>query len=364
MAGVYLSYPFCSQKCTFCNFASGVSTGTEQERYTDSLTRELAQQVWPWMPETVYWGGGTPSLMPLGLFASVMDLIPSDHFAEVTLEAAPGTITNEKAQAWRRCGVNRVSLGVQSLVAEEARRTGRKHTPETVVHDLKILGDAGITNVNLDLIAGLPGQTFDSWRKSLDCLTRLEPAHASVYLFEMDEESRLGREALLGGVRYGAGLLPNEEAMAEFYEIAVESLAAGGLHRYEISNFARPGCESRHNLKYWRLEPYLGFGVDAHSFDGSTRWSNPDSVEEYVERVLSGRSAALDASPTDRQEEHFFVGLRQAEGIKPSPMEWLRFNGAIERGIRAGVLERDDSILRLTSRGFLVSNEIFQEFIS
>jgi oxygen-independent coproporphyrinogen III oxidase len=364
MAGVYLSYPFCSQKCTFCNFASGVSTQSEQERYTDSLTRELARQVWPWKPETVYWGGGTPSLMPLDEFASIMNLIPSDLLEEVTLEAAPGTIASESARAWRRCGVNRVSLGVQSLVTEEARRTGRKHTPETVVHDLKILADAGITNVNLDLIAGLPGQTFDSWRKSLDRLARLEPAHASVYLFEMDEESRLGREALLGGVRYGAGLLPNNEAMAEFYEIAVEHLGSCGLRRYEISNFARPGYESRHNLKYWRLEPYLGFGVDAHSFDGSTRWSNPDNVEEYIECILSGRSAALDASPTDPQEEHFFVGLRQTDGIRPSPAEWLRFNGAIERGIRAGVLERDDSVLRLTSRGFLLSNEIFQEFIS
>jgi oxygen-independent coproporphyrinogen-3 oxidase len=364
MPGVYLSYPFCSQKCTFCNFASGVATEAEQQRYAEALTREVAGQQWPWQPETVYWGGGTPSLMPLDLFRRVMELIPRHALREVTMEAAPGTITSEKAAAWRGTGVNRVSLGVQSFITEEARRTGRKHTAETVAHDVQTLADAGITNINIDLIAGLPGQTFDSWRESLDWLARIEPPHASVYLFEMDEGSSLGREALLGGVRYGAGLLPSDDAMAEFYEIAVDRLAACQLRRYEISNFARPCYESRHNLKYWRLEPYLGFGVDAHSFDGAKRWSNSDDVTEYVERVLTGAGTIGEACVTDPQEEHFFVGLRQADGIMPSPAEWQRFREAIDRGIRAGVLERDSTTLRLTSRGFLVSNELFQEFVS
>jgi oxygen-independent coproporphyrinogen-3 oxidase len=174
----------------------------------------------------------------------------------------------------------------------------------------------------------------------------------------MDEDSHLGREALFGGVRYGAGLLPNEETMARFYEVAVDHFASTGLRRYEISNFARPGWKSRHNLKYWRLEPYLGFGVDAHSFDGTKRWSNPDTLEAYLER--RARETVL----TDPEEEHFFVGLRQADGITPTCEEWQRFRLPIERGIRAGVLERDDRILRLTPRGFLVSNEICQEFLS
>jgi oxygen-independent coproporphyrinogen-3 oxidase len=361
MAGVYLSYPFCSQKCTFCNFASGVSAQADEERYAAALIEELREQKWPWEPETVYWGGGTPSLMPLDSFRTAMSLIPSSKLAEATIEAAPGTITAERARLWRECGINRVSLGVQSFVKEEAQRTGRKHTAETVTHDVQVLETQGITNINIDLIAGLPGQTFDSWRRSLEWLARLSPPHASIYLFEMDEDSRLGREALLGGIRYGAGLLPNEDAMARFYEIAVEHLASIGLRRYEISNFARSGRESRHNLKYWRQEPYLGFGVDAHSFDGIRRWSNPDTLEQYLER--SG-SAAFDAVLTDREEEHFFVGLRQADGITPSAAEWQRFRIPIEQGIRAGVLERDEAVLRLTSRGFLISNEIFQEFLS
>lgn len=358
MAGVYLSYPFCSQKCTFCNFASGVSTEAAKTQYTAALRKELGSQEWPWPPETVYWGGGTPSLMPLECFSAVMNLIPWSQVTEATLEASPGTITPEKARIWRECGINRVSLGVQSFLTEEARRTGRKHTAETVNGDIQTLAAEGITNINIDLIAGLPGQTHDSWRQSLDWLARLSPAHASIYLFEMDEDSHLGREALLGGVRYGAGLLPSEEAMARFYEIAVDHLASAGLRRYEISNFARPGFESRHNLKYWRLEPYLGFGVDAHSFDGTRRWSNPDTLEGYLERRSS------ETVLTDSEEEHFFVGLRQADGITPSFEEWQRFRMPIERGIRAGVLERDDRVLRLTPRGFLVSNEIFQEFVS
>jgi oxygen-independent coproporphyrinogen-3 oxidase len=361
MAGVYLSYPFCSQKCTFCNFSSGVSTEAEQQQYAAALIDEVRKHEWRWPPETVYWGGGTPSLMPLPLFRAAMCLIPWAKITEATIEAAPGTITSEKARAWRECGINRVSLGVQSFVTEEARRTGRKHTPETVMHDIETLAAEGITNINVDLIAGLPGQTFFSWKQSLDWLARVEPAHASIYLFEVDEDSHLGREALLGGVRYGAGLLPSDETMAEFYEIAVDRLSSIGLRRYEISNFARRGSESRHNLKYWRLEPYVGFGVDAHSFDGTRRWSNPDSVEQYLKRDAG---VTVDPLLTDAEEEHFFVGLRQAAGITPSTAEWQRFHEPIERGIRAGLLERADAALRLTSRGFLVSNEIFQEFLS
>jgi oxygen-independent coproporphyrinogen-3 oxidase len=364
MPGVYVSYPFCAQKCTYCNFASGVATASERRRYEHALLAEVRQQNWPWQPETVYWGGGTPSLMPLEFLQAVMAAIPRERLSEVTIEAEPGTVTSERAEAWHDCGVNRVSLGVQSFVTEEVRRTGRKHTPEIVVDSVQTLRDAGITNVNLDLIAGLPGQTAASWRQSLSWIERIEPSHVSVYLFEMDEDSRLGREALIGGVRYGAALLPDDNAMASFYEAAVEHLARIGFRRYEISNFARDRYESRHNLKYWRLEPYLGFGVDAHSFDGRLRWSNSDSVSTYVQHIERGVLDRFDSSAANVEEERFFIGLRQAIGIEPSEAEWLRFNEPINRGISAGVLERAGSHLRLTDRGFLISNEILQEFIA
>ena len=258
---------------------------------------------------------------------------------------------------WAECGINRVSLGVQSFVEKELRRTGRMHTAQTVAAEIAVLRDAGIRNVNIDLIAGLSGQTAESWRESLDWVERLAPAHVSVYMLEVDEDSRLGKEMLLGGVRYGALDTPSDEATADFYEAAVERLAAMGIARYEISNFARPGMESRHNLKYWTLQPYAGFGADAHSFDGHTRRQNPESAEDYV----SG------ANPVEEvlslPDERFFIGLRLSAGIRPEPEEWLRFDVPIHRFLDAGLLETDGVVLRLSDRGVLLSNEVFQEFL-
>jgi oxygen-independent coproporphyrinogen-3 oxidase len=179
----------------------------------------------------------------------------------------------------------------------------------------------------------------------------------------MDEDSTLGREALLGGVRYGASLLPSDDAMAALYERAVEHLAGLGIKRYEISNFAREGFESRHNLKYWQLEPYIGFGLDAHSFDGGLRWSNPDDLAEYFRAIDNGPRRQFDRSPSDLEEEHFFVGLRLASGIAPTDREWARFSEPVSRLMSEGLLERDGNRLRMSERGFLLSNEIFQEFI-
>ena len=358
MAGVYISYPFCRQKCSFCNFASDVASAGTRERYDTALLEEIRSHGWAWRPETVYFGGGTPSLMPVSLLADIMGAIPGDHLREVTLECAPGTLSRESVEAWCSCGVNRVSLGVQSFVAEELRMTGRRHTAESVHKDVELLRSCGITNINLDLIAGLPEQAEASWEISLDWIARLDTPHVSVYLFEADEESRLGRELLAGGVRYGAARMPSEDAAAGFYERAVERLAAAGYERYEISNFAQPGFESRHNLKYWQLEPYIGFGLDAHSYDGGERWSNPDSLAEYLKRVPQEKTA------TDRAEEHFFVGLRLMRGIEPTPAEWVRFAKSIEKWTATGLLERNGDRLRLSARGVLLSNEIFEEFVA
>jgi oxygen-independent coproporphyrinogen-3 oxidase len=260
-------------------------------------------------------------------------------------------------------GIDRVSLGVQSFVPEELRRTGRRHSAETVESDIQMLASAGVKNVNVDLIAGLPGQTLASWRESLSWIRRLSPPHVSVYIFELDEDSNLGREATFGGIRYGAALLPSDDAIAEMYEMAVVELAGLGIHRYEISNFAKPGFESRHNLKYWTREPYAGFGLDAHSFDGERRYGNVDDLNEYLKRLDRGVSPALAPTTPDAEEEHFFVGLRLAQGIQPTDSEWLRFREPIEQLIADGLLQRDGPWLRLTPRGFLISNEVFEFFI-
>jgi oxygen-independent coproporphyrinogen-3 oxidase len=355
--GVYLSYPFCAQKCTYCNFASGVFPRALEARYLSALAEEIRAHVWEWRPETIYLGGGTPSRIEAGALRGILDLIPGRPWIEATMEAAPGGITAELARAWAGAGINRVSLGVQSFVETEIRLTGRKHTAEIAEREVNVLRDAGIRNCNLDLIAGLAGQTEAGWRQSLEWIERISPEHVSVYMLEVDEDSRLGKEMLLGGVRYGAAGTPTEDQTAAFYEMAVERLAAMGIERYEISNFAKAGRESCHNLKYWKLEPYAGFGADAHSFDGRTRRQNAESVEAYLQ---GGVEAPLAASA----DERFFVGLRLMEGIRPTDEEWRRFEQPIRRFVDAGLLEASDGAIRLTGRGVLLSNEVFQEFLT
>jgi oxygen-independent coproporphyrinogen-3 oxidase len=360
VAGVYIAYPFCAQKCTYCNFASGVFPRAQERRYVQALAAEIAAHNWEWRPETVYLGGGTPGNMVPDDLRTVLDAIPGRPWIEATIEAAPGAITDVQARHWAACGINRVSLGVQSFVDKEIRRTGRKHTAETVAREMRLLREAAIGSINIDLIAGLSGQTEASWRESLDWIGRLEPEHVSVYMLEVDEDSRLGKEMLAGGARYGAAEMPDDDQVAEFYEMAVERLAALGLNRYEISNFARPGWESRHNLKYWKLEPYAGFGADAHSFDGRMRTQNAETVDEY----LNGTRQAGDLPHLAREDERFFVGLRLMEGIRPDAQEWQRHDAAIRRFLDAGLLEAADGVLRLSSRGVMVSNEVFAEFLT
>ncbi len=253
---------------------------------------------------------------------------------------------------------------MQSFVQAEIARTGRKHTAARVVEDIALLRGAGIENFNIDLIAGLPGQTAASWRESLDWVERIGAPHVSVYMLEVDEDSRLGAEILRGGKRYGAADAPPDELTVELYETAVDRLASLGIAQYEISNFARPGRESLHNLKYWTLEPYAGFGADAHSYDGSARARNVESPAEYVERFERGESVCEEAVPGRRDEERFFLGLRLRAGIRPTAEEWRRFETPIARFAGEGLIERDGATLRLTRRGVLLSNEVFQEFVT
>ena len=358
MPGVYLSYPFCAQKCTYCNFASGVFPKELEPRYLEKLEAQLAETAWTWTPATVYWGGGTPSLMPLEWLARLHTRIPGRPWLEATMEAAPGSLTDERIVGWREAGITRVSLGVQSFVPKEIARTGRKHSAAMVEDEVRRLRAAGLADFNLDLIAGLAGQTRESWGESLDWIERLSPPHVSVYILEVDEDSRLGAEMLLGGVRYGASDVPAEGLIVELYETAVARLKAMGIERYEISNFARPGYESRHNLKYWKLEPYLGFGADAHSFDGGERWQNLEGVNEYLTQ------GKLEREPAHPEEERFFVGLRLMEGVTPTAQEWVQHAEAIERFVGMGLLEKSVGRLRLTSRGVLLSNDVFQEFLA
>jgi oxygen-independent coproporphyrinogen-3 oxidase len=357
--GVYISWPFCSQKCTYCNFASGVFPRELETRYLEKLLAEIRSHPWPWTPQTVYLGGGTPGSMDLDALQSILHSVPGRPWREATLEAAPGAITPRQAEAWAAAGITRVSLGVQSFVDSELRRTGRRHNAASVAADVALLRSVSLSDINIDLIAGLPGQTQQGWRESLDWIERLAPPHVSVYMLEVDEDSNLGSELLSGGLRFGAPDVPSEDNIAGFYEHAVDRLAALGIPRYEISNFARPGHESLHNLKYWRLEPYAGFGADAHGFDGQTRFQNVESVAAYA----AAENPRLGTTPSSPDEERFFVSLRLMAGVELTPQDELRHGPAIARFLESGLLEREKNTLRLTSRGVMLSNDVFETFL-
>ena len=294
--------------------------------------------------------------------------------AEITVECAPGTLTSAMLESLLRCGVNRVSLGVQSYVDQEAAAVGRLHKRVTVLEDINRLRAAGIANINIDLIAGLPHQTAESWEFSLTEAIATGVPHASVYMLEVDEDSRLGREVIAGGTRYHAHFVPDEEAVADFYTTAGDRLQAAGIPQYEISNFARDGFESRHNLKYWTRQPYFGFGVDAHSMlvsvapeNDAVRFAPSDSLEKYVsaaglQRTRVSRSAAL--------EESFFLGLRLNRGVSLRELSSKFGEESVEAAraavtelVGGGLMERRGDLVCLTERGRLVSNEVFERFI-
>lgn len=393
--GIYISVPFCRSKCTFCNFASGVYPASEHARYIQRLMNEMHEaRKWsdqlgaelPRQVDSIYLGGGTPSLLEpeliARLFASIRGDFAVNSAAEITVECAPGQLADETVAALTAARVNRVSLGVQSFIDREASQSGRLHNRATVFEDVNRLRAAGITNINLDLIAGLAGQTIASWEDSLRALIESDVPHASIYMLEVDDDSRLGRELLAGGVRYHADLVPTDETIAHMYEKAIEWLASAGLHQYEISNFARRGFESHHNLRYWERRPYLGLGLDASSMLRQSPTSERAAQRSHVLRATTPEnlSAYLEASETaeicwlspERQfEEAWFLGLRLNRGVSLSRME-NEFGKEMIEGVmetvqdlndRGLLLHRGDSV-RLTSAGRLLSNDVFQEFLA
>jgi oxygen-independent coproporphyrinogen-3 oxidase len=462
--GIYVQVPFCQTKCTYCNFHTGVVAKARFGPYVNAVCREIrghrellavAGVDWgsgKWrvgsgenqkpkvLRDTVYIGGGTPSLLEAADLGRIVDTVReafgsgdqteraggrksggpssmlgvnepphskapaseggryndhnsnhksnhnsnqgdgrctddsedlqrSEQFVEVTLEADPETVEAEKAAGWVAAGINRVSFGVQSFVDEELKAAGRMHRREDIYKAVPILRAAGIRNISFDLIAGLPHQTAESWKRSLGELAALEPEHVSVYLLEVDEGSRLGKELLQGGARYSAGAVPSEDAMAEFYETAQRELRAAGYHHYEISNWAKPGFESKHNLKYWKREPYLGFGAGAHSFSGGERWANAHDAAAYVEAIGQGRLPIEQhekVSVKQALEEELFLGLRQLDGIDLRRIEQeygVELGGRFETLTSAGLVEREGSVVRLAPGRLSVSNEVFVELM-
>jgi oxygen-independent coproporphyrinogen III oxidase len=385
--GLYISVPFCRTKCTYCNFASDVFSRAVFEGYVTRLCSDIqragetAEQMGGKLEspvDSVFLGGGTPTILDITQLERLFVII-SQNFTvaddgEITVECAPGTLTPAVLEAFQRCKVNRVSLGVQSFVDIEAASVGRLHKRSTVLEDIAHLRAAGIENINIDLIAGLPHQTAESWNVSVAEAIATGAPHVSVYMLEVDDDSRLGRELMAGGTRYHAHFVPDDELTADLYETACRRLAAAGVRHYEISNFARPGQESRHNLKYWTRQPYLGFGVDAHSMlpgagseHEAVRFSTAAALEEYTAGApLTGAPVF----PLQAVEETLFLGLRLNSGVDLQKAEerfgketMRPFLTAIAEMLGQGLLAGTGSLIWLTPRGRLLSNEVFERFI-
>ena len=369
--GLYIHIPFCLRRCLYCDFVSCTGKGQVQADYIDALIREIDQCKAKEL-DTVYIGGGTPSCIDAALIVRVLDacrsrfrLLPG---AEISMEANPATLTGEKLELYRRAGVNRISMGVQSLCDSELSALGRLHTAQQARESYRLLRGSGFDNINLDVMFGIPGQTLSSFRATLEGICELAPQHISAYSLILEEGTRLFEMQCAGVLD-----LPDEDTERAMYELAIDLLGAKGYAHYEISNFAKPGCESRHNLKYWTCRPYIGLGAAAHSYNGAERYSNTSGISEYIARLKAGESAVeerLLLTGRDAMTEYIIMGLRICKGIELAGFE-ARFHqrleslfaGEIEKYQKLGLMQVEDGRLYLTREGLSVSNSILCDFV-
>lgn len=375
-AGVYIHIPFCRSRCSYCDFATGIYESRLAERYVGAIVKELAR--WrevepPAEVDTIYLGGGTPSmLLPRQLemvLAAVHARFQVIANTEVTMEMNPGNLEVETLCAFSNLGINRASFGAQTFDDSELSKLGRSHNAAQSRQTFRDLRSAGFKNINLDLIAGLPGQTMDRWKRNIDEALELQPEHLSFYLLEVHEGTPLAEQ-----IKQGRQPQPDEDVAAEMYEEMLERSAQAGYVHYEISNLCRPGFESRHNTKYWTAEPYYGFGCSAHSYDGNLRrWANERDVKRFVELIEADDSPVVETwnlSENERRAETVFLGLRLMKGINLS--EYYNLFGVdlsasyayeMERLTSAGLIELNGNMLRLTTKGSLLSNDVFSTFV-
>lgn len=373
-AGVYLHIPFCKSRCSYCDFATDIYRNVDSvERYVDTLVSEI-QNFHP--PEggtldidTIYFGGGTPSLLLPSQVEKTLDAVRErfllDTNSEITMEMNPATVTPDSLRAFKELGVNRASFGVQTFNDRALRLLARGHDANDARQTYQLLRAAGFENISFDLIAGLPGQTLADWTRNLEEAVSLSPEHLSLYLLEVHEGTPLAVQ--INGGRQPA---PDDDLAAEMYELMCENLAAAGYEQYEISNFAKPGFESCHNSKYWRLDPVFGFGVSAHSFDGENRFSNHRDTTKYIESIEHSLTAEISRETIDAASEFAFLGLRLDEGIDLKKYEerfgidlMATYRSDLDRLREDGLVEINEGRLKLTQKGKLFSNEIFAIFV-
>ena len=373
--GVYLHVPFCKSRCSYCDFATDVfKSEAVVERYVDALITEISNFGFPDKdkhnnPDTIYFGGGTPSLLePNQLERILIALQKRFRFSddiEFTLEMNPATVDLDKLRAFKDLGVNRASFGAQTFDDEALRLLARGHDKSDIFKTYNLLVKAGFENISLDLIAGLPGQTMEGWNRNLDEAIAFESPHISLYLLEIHESTPLAEQ-----LRSGRRPLPDEDLAAEMYTVMLERLSDVGFIHYEISNFAKPGFESRHNLKYWNCEPVHAYGVSAVGFDGQHRYTNNRDTKSYVDTIETGKSPVSEKEEVDLGSELAFLGLRLTEGLDLNHYK-ERTGGDLrltkEEEIldltNKGLLVLENDELKLTEKGLLFSNEVFEAFV-
>lgn len=370
---MYVHIPFCVRKCRYCDFLSFPAGDGERRAYTEALVREMES----WRErmsgrrfDTAFLGGGTPSALTIPeteqIFEGIRRCFSLTEDAEITVECNPGTVSAEKLRLYREAGVNRLSLGLQSSVAEELKILGRIHSFEDFLHSYEMAREAGFSNINVDVMSAVPRQTAESYEATLRRVTALSPEHISSYSLIIEEGTPFFEE-------YGENPPVDEETDRLMYERTKEILAAAGYERYEISNYARPGRECRHNLRYWRRGEYLGLGLGAASFLGHSRFSNERDFSAYLAKTEAGELPVAETeelSPEARHSEFMYLGLRCMSGVSRTEfadcfgvsMEDC-FGEAIRRCVGDGLLEEEGGRVRLTERGIDVSNRVFAEFI-
>ena len=378
MLGLYIHVPFCSAICNYCNFNRGLFDAELKARYVDALIAEICNQSATRSPQsamaadTIYFGGGTPSLLEPDEIARIIRAcdeafdISTDR--EVTMEANPETVTEARLAAFRAAGVNRLSFGVQSFREDELRRLSRLHSADRPRAALGEARAAGFDNVSLDLMMWLPGQRVGDWLESVDAAIALRPDHLSLYLLEIYPNAPLKDD--MARARWSQA--PDDDAATMYLE-AMARLEDAGLAQYEISNVARHGRRSRHNLKYWTDGEWLGFGCGAHSTRDGSRWKNISSTTEYIDVVGRGASPAADLrrlTPGEQLGDALFTGLRLVDGIDTNAIQsrygvdvWHRFGADLEQFVEAGCLRRNGSRLHLTRQGMLLAHEVMTVFV-
>ncbi len=367
LAGVYLHIPFCRSRCSYCDFATDVyKNGETVERYVSALTKEIENFPVKETIDTIYFGGGTPSLLTPKQLEKILDAVHKifsvDANLEITMEMNPATVTPETLREYKNLGVNRASFGAQTFDDAELKRLGRRHTAQDARETIELLRNANFKNVSFDLIAGLPRQTLRDWERNLDEALKLKPEHLSLYLLEIHEATPLAEQ-----IRSKRQPMPDEDLSAEMYELMLEKVSEKGYEQYEISNFTLPGFQSKHNSKYWTLDAVFGFGCSAHSFDGQTkRWANERDTLKYVESVEKNLSPTVEEIEIDLKSEYAFLGLRLSAGIDLD--EYKKRFGAnlteeyaedFKRFQEAELIEISGNRLKLTNKGYLFSNEVF-----